>query len=167
MRLLSAKFYSAYAVHEGSDPQIPLINKFAREMSIHWACQSGSFDCLDNTFDILKLIINRNGSAPKGLEEVIYCNGLRGYNKRDEWVWMWRKMKESKDSQERNIIINSLACSDDDDLLVSFMESVYGTNSDVNYSYEEQSAVLNAVAKSRRGVSAYVKFMEVQFKEIQ
>ena len=132
------------------------MDRFARETAIKWACESGNEKCLNDMFAQVHVIGHHDRSAPKGLEEVIYCNGLRGINKQNEWLWMWQKMKESKDKRERSVILKSLGCSEDEEILISYLESAYGSTSDVNYSWNETWEVFNAVATSRAGVKAFV-----------
>jgi aminopeptidase N len=165
MRLLSQKLYETYPFIENDVPKEPLIDRFARETAIHWACQSGNDKCLYDTFAQVRLIGHHDRNAPKGLEDVIYCNGLRGDNKQNEWLWMWEKMKASNDERERNVIIKSLGCSEDKEALKSYLESSMGTNSDVNYSRAERLQVFSAVAASKVGVEVFVEFLEANKDE--
>lgn len=165
MHHLSAKLYENYSFINNTVPNEPLIDRFARKTAIHWACQSGNEECRYDTYAQVHLSVHHDRSAPKGLEEEIYCNGLRGENTQNEWVWMWEKMKASSDEHERSVIIKSLGCSEDEEILTSFLESSVATNSDVNYSRDERLKIFTAVASSKVGVKVFVDFLEVQKNE--
>lgn len=159
VKILSEKFYASYPRVNGAIPNEPIVNRFAREAAIRWACQSGNEDCLYDTYALVHLVGHHDGVVPKGLEELIYCNGLRGNESQSEWVWMWQKMQASTDKQERSLIIRSLGCSDDFESLADFLASSFTSNSDV-YLSKERLEVFKSVLKSSVGVRAAVNFLE-------
>lgn len=159
-KLLSEKFYSTYSFINNEVPNELIVDRFAREIAIKLACESGNEECLYDTFAQVHLIGHHDRSAPKGLEEVIYCKGLKGNERRDEWIYMWQKMQASNELEERNIIIKSLGCSDDYNLLRDFLQTSIATNSDNNYVRSERFQIFNSVLKSSVGVSVAIEFLQ-------
>lgn len=96
----------------------------------------------------------------KGLEELIYCNGFKGSGKQQEFVMMWRKMQASTDAEERSLMIRSLGCSDDREVLRDFLQTSIATNSDARYSRKERLEVFESVLRSTVGVPAAIEFLE-------
>lgn len=160
MKLLSEKLYAAYPRVNSAIPDEPIVNRFTRETAIHWACLSGNPDCRYDTYALVHVVGDHDRSVPKGLEEIIYCNGLRGNQSQDEWVSMWKKMQASSDEHERSLIIRSLGCSDDFESMRDFLASSIATNSDVVYLSDERLQVFESVIKSSVGVKAAVEFLE-------
>lgn len=140
------------------------MNRYAREAAIRWACQSGNEDCISDTYDLVLVTtvstVPTVPTVPKGLQELIYCNGLRGNEHQSVWVAMWQKMQASSDEQERSLIIRSLGCSDDFESLRSFLASSIASNSDVVYRSGERLQVFNSIIKSSVGIRAAVEFLE-------
>lgn len=83
MRLLSEKFYSTYPLIINDILNEPLVDRFAQEIAISSACQAGNKKCLSDMIQV-QWIVNGESIAPKGLGDVIYCNGLLGDN-RSRW----------------------------------------------------------------------------------
>lgn len=134
------------------------MSRYARETAIRWACQSGNENCESDTYEVVN--VTSKIIVPKGLEELIYCNGLKGNERQSEWVAMWQKMQASSDEQERSLIIRSLGCSDDFESLRSFLASSIASNSDVVYRSGERLQVFNSIIKSSIGIRAAVEFLE-------
>lgn len=140
-------------------PNEPLVDRFTRELAIRWACQSGNEDCLKDSLEQVRLIVNQTQNIPKGLEEVIYCSGLKGVGKKDVWVGLWRKMQNSSDPEERSLIVTALGCSEDEELLKSYLEASLGSNSDTNFRTDERLLIFSSITPSSIGVKTVLEFL--------
>lgn len=158
--MLSEKLYESYTIVDNAIPDEPLVDRFARETAIHWACQAGNQACLNDTYVQVHLVAHHDRTVPKGLEEVIYCNGLRGVGRKDEWVDMWQKMQASVEQEERSLIIKALGCSDDEEVMKNFLQASIATNSDVNFGAGERLEVFEAALSSSVGVKAALEFLK-------
>lgn len=157
--MLSAKLYASYKIVNNQIPNEPLVDRFTRELAIRWACQSGNEDCLMDSLEQVRLVVNQTQNIPKGLEEVIYCSGLKGVGKKDEWIGLWRRMQNSSDLEERSLIIKALGCTEDDELLKSYLEASLGANSDTNFRSGERLLIFNSITPSSVGVKTIVEFL--------
>jgi aminopeptidase N len=161
MKEMSTKFYEKFAVQDNFIPNSePMMDRFGRDSAITWACTFGNERCLTDTFGLLQSIANRNQTVPRGLETVIICNGLRGTNKKLEWSNMWRKMRATKNMQERVLRMYDLGCSDDSEVMLNFLETSIASNSDVNYDPAERLVVFTTVAASSVGVPVILEFIK-------
>lgn len=157
--MLSKELYDSFEIIDNRILFEPLIKRYGREMAFKWSCRGGNEKCLNDTYDQVHLLAHHDWIIPKGLESVIYCSGLRGVDKRSEWVNMWLLMQNSTDSGDRSRIIAGLGCTDDLELLEDYLETTLGTNNDNNYSVAERLAVFNSVLSSSVGVEAVLGFL--------
>lgn len=162
---MSERLYEAYPFFSNAIPEESIVHRYARETAIHWACRGGNEGCINDTFAQVRLIGQTGRSTVRGLEKVIYCNGLRGVGRQSEWVLMWQKMQQSTDIDERALIINTLGCSDDREVLRDFLQNSIATNSDNNYARSERLQVFNSVLESSVGITAAVEFLEMYEQE--
>lgn len=159
MRLLSEKLYTKFKIVNHQIPNEPLVDRFTREFAIKWACHSGNDDCLSDSLEQVRLAVNQTQNVSKGLEGAIYCSGLTGIGKRDEWIGMWKIMQASTDEGERSSIIKALGCSEDEELLSSYLDASLGTNSDVNFRTGERLQIFNSIKPSSAGVKSIIDFL--------
>lgn len=159
--MLSKELYASFEIINNRIPYEPLTKRYAREMAFKWACRGGNEKCLDDTYDQVHLIAHHDWIVPKGLESVIYCSGLRGVDKRSEWIDMWLMMQNSTDSGDRSRIIAGLGCTEDLQLLEDYLTTTLSMNNENNYNVAERLAVFNSVLSSSVGVEAVLKFLTI------
>lgn len=106
------------------------------------------------------VFVDHDYKIVKGLQEIIFCNGLKGDTKQGEWVELWDVMQASKDPDYRSMLIRSLGCADDRVLLRTFLQTSIATNSDNNYTRSERVQIFNSVIESTAGLQAVVEFLE-------
>ena len=130
-------------------------------MALKLACNSGSSQCLFDTSVIVHLFLDPeiDRKVPKGLESVIFCSGMRGVGKQDDFIAMWNKMNNSTDATFRSQAINALGCSDDPTALKDYLESILGAESSVSYTQAERRSVFSSVLNSKSGLDAIINFM--------
>lgn len=160
MRLLSANFYAAFPTIENKIPNEPIVERYAREISIHYACQAGNEVATYASFVQVHLFEDHDEPVPKGLEEVLYTTGMRGTNRSDVFVGMWTKMQASNEIEERSLIIKALGLSKIEEALESYLDASLATNSDVNFRTGERLQIFNSVASSEIGIKALIEFLK-------
>lgn len=159
-RTLSESFYDRFKVPAtNAIPAEEVHERYSRELALKLACNSGNVQCLADTFAQVKSLADDNIKAPKGLENVIYCSGFRGFDKNAEWIAIYQKMQETSDSVFKMQMIFALGCTDDLELLAAFLDSAIGDDNSVNYSDSERRAVVNSVLSSHSGFEAMVHFI--------
>jgi ERAP1-like C-terminal domain len=123
------------------------------------ACNAGNEQCLMDTYVQVHLYADHDRRIPRGLEDVIFCSGLKGQTKQGEWTEMWKKMQNSSDTEYRMDVIEALGCSDDPIVLKDYLESTLGSGNSVNYRSSERIAVLRSLDKSSIGLQAALNFI--------
>jgi aminopeptidase N len=140
----------------------PYFDRLARNIAMKWACYMGSEECLKLTSDRIKNYITTNIDFEADVRSTVFCNGMR---QADEEVFMglWNKMQSSTIQADRNLMITSLGCSQDPELLkVLLGTSIAETG--VNYSNAERANILTAVIQGGVvGVDAVMEFLDVNF----
>jgi hypothetical protein len=124
------------------------------------ACRAGNEQCLYDTYVQVHLYADHDRKLPRGLEHVIYCNGLKGAGKQGEWTEMWMKMQNSSDSDYRLELIQALGCSEDAVVLKDYLESTLGSSNSVGYGNSEKLSVVRSVLRSPIGLQVVINFMK-------
>lgn len=160
--------YTKYGVDEIEAE--PVADKLIRPIIIDWMCSMGNVDCLTKTSEKLKAYItSEEGSAiiEPDLKQSIFCNGLRQSGS-DEFVFLFQKMQKSSDSIERNLIIDSLGCIENVQIIEEFLWASFATNNmEVSFLAGErlrifQSIILNGLI----GLEATIDFIEKNYSEL-
>lgn len=160
VRHISEKLYDHYKVPE--DFIIPvddLVERYAREIALRLACNSGNEVCLEDTYIQNHLIAGHERKIPNGLESVIYCSGFRGIGKETEWIAMWKQMQASSDATFRSRIIIALGCTEEKKLLKDLLETTLSSNNDASYTLTERRNVFNSVLSSYSALPAILEFL--------
>lgn len=160
VRHISEKLYDHYKVPE--DFIIPvddLVERYAREIALRLACNSGNEVCLEDTYIQNHLIAGHERKIPNGLESVIYCSGFRGIGKETEWIAMWKQMQASSDATFRSRIIIALGCTEETKLLKDLLETTLSSNNDASYTLTERRNVFNSVLSSYSALPAILEFL--------
>ena len=159
------KMYLAYGLAE--KPQDTLMDKLARELAIDWSCRLGNQKCLQDTFLLLKKSLDNNEKIPDSLEVTIICNGLKGLNRQNEFVQIWRRMQDSNDQAERLRLIDGMLCSSDPKALTDLLETTLVSSDEVYYRTHERQRILNNILiKSPVGVTVTIDFIAEYYDEI-
>jgi aminopeptidase N len=137
-------------------------DKMARELAIEWTCRTGDHRCYQYALDQLKM-----GDIPKPLEVTLLCNGLKGVNKQDEFVKIFRKFQSSSDQADRLRYIDGLLCSSDSQALNDLFENTLGAGRESFYRDHERSRIYNnVVARSSVGLRVLTDFIIKEFNQI-
>lgn len=118
----------------------PFLDKFGRNLAITWACMMGHAKCLADASALMDQVSNTLQIEPD-LETVVYCNGLRGADE-SLFMKMW-ELALGERSADKTLIMNSLGCSYNSDLIVWYLNSTLDmTNS---YSATDRARVFSAI----------------------
>lgn len=148
-------------------PQDTLIDKFGRELAIDWLCRLGDAKCLEYTHDLLRKSIYDNVEIPDSLEITVICNGLRGLNRQDEFVALWRRFQDSEDQAKRIRIIDGLLCSEDPKTIKDLIETILVSSQETYYRTHERQRILNnALVRSPAGVSVTIEILTLYYDEV-
>lgn len=151
---LVTNMYNSFDIIDNVIPKEAIIDRYGREFAMHWACKTGNKNCLND------VQIQMTGvEVPKGLEYIIYCNGLKSINKQEEWVKVWKMMQSLTSATERMNIIRGLGCSDDEEVIRDYLDTSITGNSDVVYSSNERIAVFESVFQSSIGFKTIMSFV--------
>ncbi|XP_070509992.1 putative aminopeptidase-2 [Chironomus tepperi] len=134
--------------------------QLAVELGIMWSCRAGDERCLDNSYNNL---VSRNISKP--LEIAYICNGMKGPGRLDEYNYQFNRMDHSVVQTERLRIINGLLCSNDHELLKSFV--LTAVNGDTYYRRHEVQRILGAVTqKSEIGLEVLIEIIDEYYNAL-
>lgn len=159
--MLSEKFYDSFKLPPNSIiPDEEIYERFSRELALKLACNSGNEQCLADTFFLMKNFAETDQKVPKGLEDVVFCSGLRGLNKQEVWVTLWKEMQTTSDNTLKDQLIAGLGCTDDRVELKDYLESTLGSSNSVNYTQANRHSVLNAALNSHSGLEVVTNFMK-------
>lgn len=130
-------------------PIEPLLRKYARSLSLKWACTTGSQACHDDTLRKLRSL-GSNIEFHQNVRPEMYCGALRTSTKAD-FDFVWARLLSSIDSTYRRMLITALSCSTSSELLSMYLNtSLASTNlfNNITYQSGEALSVFNAVYQS-------------------
>jgi len=158
MRYLTESFYEKFRLPEDDTiPEEGLIERYGRSKAIHLACTANSESCLTDTQTLVHLYASEGKAIPNGLETTILCSGMRRATETD-WTSIFRMLQRSEDSAERSLFIDSLGCSEDLNLLKTYLDSTLNTN--FIYSQTERRDIFDAILASASGLEAILQFLQ-------
>lgn len=142
-----------------------LPERYAREYSINFACNSGNQDCLQDAFTLVFMFANNDQKVPNGLE-LLYCAGFRGNGKQDEFVKVWNKMQNTADVTFKNTLISALGCTDNPILLTDYLHTSLGSGNSVNYTQAQRRAVYTSTLQSLTGLPTITDFIKNYYRNM-
>lgn len=138
-----------------------MYERYGRELAIKLACSAGNTDCINDAYMQTSFHAEtENKLVPKGLENVIFCNGFKG-SKRPPPYWhaMWNKMLETTDSTFKSQALTALGCTENSNLLKEYLESSLDM-SITSFTQGDRRAILESVLGSKLGLEAIFSFLE-------
>lgn len=166
LRWLVRMMYVKYGLEENE--YTTMMDQFARELAIDWACRMGDERCLRDTYAYLRRIALESLVVPKSLEITFMCNGLRGLDRQSEFNALWERMRNSNDQSERIRIIDGLVCSSDPVSLSNLLQMTLLPDAQSVYrAHEIQRIWANIPSKSWIGIDFMIDFIDEFYDEIQ
>lgn len=160
IHLLSDTFYEHYKVP--TDSIIPVegvYERYSRELALKVACNAGNRQCLDDTYVQVSRLVNLKIPLAPGLENVLFCSGLRGTDIEETWVALFWLMQATSDLVFKSRAINALGCTDNQYALLEYLATTLTIFGVGNYTQAEKRAVLDAVLTSHYGLQPVLYFM--------
>ncbi|XP_062564986.1 uncharacterized protein LOC134227480 [Armigeres subalbatus] len=132
--------------------------KYVKQTITTWACRIGNQDCIQRSGAALKTAVAANVPVHPDIATVVYCYGLEETGE-TEFVWLYERLLASKNQAERAVLIDSLACSQNKEYLVSFLMTSIGSGATINYLETERTRIISSIySASRAGVDALIDF---------
>ena len=120
------------------------LDRYAREIAVHLACQAGMTKCLTDTANELQNMIKTNTTLAPDVIEPIYCNGLRINDA--AFMFLFSKLQRSEKEYERRLIIEALGCSQNATSLSMLMNTAFTPKSP--YQFLEKYFILRSVVNN-------------------
>lgn len=125
-----------------------------------WACKCGLQACQSNA--IAELILLKNQTKDNGTNQKVFCNGIRA----DKQLFrtFWELLLKSTDDLFRSKILSSLACSNDQELLLEYLQS--SINETFNYSNSERVDIITASIDNPKSLQIAYDFLKDNYKTV-
>lgn len=146
-RELVNKLFETYGIDDL--PSDTHLDKYARNIAISVACNSGLATCRNETKIKFSQIINTTNDFHQNVRENLYCASLREANKAD-FLKVYQRLVDSDDEAYRNMIIKQLACIESKSELEWYLRTALNSTADtiIIYRSGEQAKVLSAIYQS-------------------
>lgn len=142
----------------------PRVDRYARIIAINIACQAQLPACLTQTTQSLQNMFASGDPLEPDLVSSVYCNGMRTASE-ETYSDMLYKLQASNDPAERNLIITSIGCTQNIDLLTDFFTMAIAPGADLTRG--ERSRILtSAVNMGEASVRTMIEFFKIQFTAI-
>lgn len=127
-------------------PNEPILRKPARRFAVSLACNMGSVHCRSDALRQLRQLIISGGEFHQNIRRQMYCAALRSANSND-FNFVWNRMLNSENNNQRSEISQSLGCSTSRILLIRLLGSLLpSTNeNDVVYRGNEAYQIFRSV----------------------
>lgn len=149
-------------------PRDDLPTRRTRELVARWACMMGSAKCLLTSASILLEYIGPlKTPVDPDLRNVIYCYGLQNANK-EVFLTIWKEMQASQDQASRSFLIQSLGCTQHDELKWLLLNTSIADESEgVNYFGQERNQILQVViSNGGNGIKIALEFFAENMMKI-
>ncbi|KAJ9573936.1 hypothetical protein L9F63_008678, partial [Diploptera punctata] len=131
---------------------------------LNWACRFNKNDCVSNAQSKFKEYMDDNTKlVHANLRSVVYCTALRNGGE-NEWNFLWEEFTKSKIQQEQVLILSSLGCTDDPELLEKYLQM--SINPDIEIRKQNTASVFSAVYSNPAGVDTALDFLINNYQAI-
>nr|XP_023018017.1 aminopeptidase N-like [Leptinotarsa decemlineata]XP_023018018.1 aminopeptidase N-like [Leptinotarsa decemlineata]XP_023018019.1 aminopeptidase N-like [Leptinotarsa decemlineata]XP_023018020.1 aminopeptidase N-like [Leptinotarsa decemlineata] len=143
------------------------VDKLKEELLESWACKLGQEKCLNNAKTAFQEYKKTGRNPPTNKRETVFCYGLKASeNIREDYNYLFSVFKNSTSSNEQNVILSSLGCIKNKDILMEYLELTIKENSTIRQ--QDFATVFSAVySRSRLGLDVALSFLEKHFKKIE
>lgn len=112
----------------------PILRKPARQLAVSLACDMGSVHCRSDALRQLRQLIANGGEFHQNIRRQMYCAALRSADSSD-FNFVWNKMLESENGNQRLDLGQSLGCSMSRILINRLLRSLLPSTNDNNIEY--------------------------------
>jgi aminopeptidase N len=164
VRRIVQQFFDKFGVN--SELSEERLDNFAPQIAINLACTMNHQTCLSQSSEKLKEMFQNNLKTyiSPDVRSAIYCNGLRSGDS-TLFLLMRDKMIKSNDQAERTLLINSLGCAQNENLLNSLLYlAIFEGN---NFRLQEKTRVFMAPLNSGLvGLKVMMNFIQLNQQAI-
>lgn len=149
---MSGRFYNHFSLVGKVADATEIYERHGQELAVTLACNANNENCVRDSLTLLNQFLYERRDLPKGLESLIFCNGLKNSAAQEQWNATWQIMQNDADENEKALLIEALACTEDEAILESYLHTII--EDEVNYSVADRKAVLSAVLNNPAGIQA-------------
>lgn len=145
-------------------PNDKLYERQGRNIAMQYACSMGSDVCRTETSQKLNMHLSANTEVEIDNRAYLYCSGLRAADS-NLFLRAWDKMLASTDETLRSLIISALGCSENTELLETYLNTtIDGTTI---YRTGEKGQVMTAVfSNTNIGFETAFRFIQENYLRI-
>ncbi|KAJ9591526.1 hypothetical protein L9F63_001880 [Diploptera punctata] len=98
------------------------LNGLLHKEIVRWACQTGLHECIHTAQEFFnKWTKGSPITFPRSIRAIVYCAAVQ-YGGPTQWNALWKLFRNSTSSTERNTILLGLGCSQDENILKSYLD---------------------------------------------
>ncbi|KYN33599.1 Aminopeptidase N [Trachymyrmex septentrionalis] len=158
---LIEKLYARIGFEDYSDDDL---TKILRIHTRKWACKLDVADC---KFSAAKYFEQKQRSEiiPPNYRDVVYCTAMRMDKTNKSYTFLWNEYLNSNVITDKLVILNSLACSENKDVLKMLLREAATENSQIRY--QDSAKVFSSVYdESLVGVEVVMEVIETYYDDI-
>ncbi|XP_046404994.1 aminopeptidase N-like [Ischnura elegans] len=145
-----------------------------RASALKWACYWGDADCVREAkaryADWMtqapvkgQAALNSSSQIPADLQRVVYCTGIK-YGSAREWDFAWQRYLSSGVGTQREVLLDSLGCTREMDLLKKYLNGVLDSSSGIRK--QDGSRAFAAVAENPLGSGVAFDFLRDNWDQL-
>lgn len=145
-------------------PGEQFLRKFTRNIAVNLACTFAVENCLVDSNNKLKALINVGTAIEPNLRSQAYCNGLRRASDAD-YDYFYNDLLKSSDTTYRNTLRRALGCSENAAQLEKFVKSSIDKSNSLSSSSERTAILSAAYTRSPTGLLISIDFLSNNWEE--
>ncbi|XP_065211156.1 glutamyl aminopeptidase-like [Planococcus citri] len=137
------------------------ITRIGRPYILAIACRVGLQDCLSESAQMYNTYINDLTKVPAEWKYVVYCRSFETLQyKQAAWNKLWTMHRNSHTMSEKELILSSMACANDDTLFKKYLKMAIDTDaSKSTLYYYEKECIVKSIVKFYKGITAVLEIM--------
>ncbi|XP_059217370.1 aminopeptidase N [Stomoxys calcitrans] len=136
--------------------------KYTRNVVINLACVANNEQCLKETNAKLQEHIDHKRVIEPNVKSQIFCHGLRQTSDKI-FDHVFDKLMDSADQTERNLMISSMGCAQQESHLAKFVSSSTDGNNKLR-SQERTTILSSAYTRGQKGLNAAIDFLDKEWQ---
>lgn len=136
------------------------LDSLNRPLSINWACEMFSSNCLETTKSKFLEYLQGSVKISKNLKSVIFCNGLRS-SQSAEFDSLMLKLKDNENLDDRFSVIDGLGCFNGDAQIQSLLDLAPQASAT-----EQLRIILSVIAGKMEGYKAVLEYLLENYDKI-
>ncbi|XP_022908789.2 aminopeptidase N-like [Onthophagus taurus] len=161
IKYVSKNFYESVSFNMGKN--ISYVDILRTELALSFACSLDHEDCIKKSIELFEGY-KKGKSINPNLRSIVYCSALRKSHTTENWNFLWNKYLNATLPTEREIMLNSLACTRERNTLTQYLTKTITTNSGIRK--QDSSFVFKAILTGPIGFEVGYKFFKDNFAAI-